>query len=347
MNLRPRFSNRSSSFDPQWFVFTVKHRFCSIVFYAIALCAIAWSSNSLFALEPPVYQPGTEKLTGTIRIHGSETMKPLIESWATDFARLHPDVTFELRPEGSLLAIASFAEKIPAIGAMSRQVSSTEEKELAALGVDKIVQIPVARDHMALIVHPSNPLSTLTLQQLKAIYGNPSGPAPRWNEIAPGAGALETEVVLFGPNELSGTRGDFFRQVLGDAEPASDRIKSCETYAAIVDDVMRNPGAIGFLSLTWLDDTAKILAVTVDESTPATIPSSEFSNEVPYPLERELYLVLRSGAGVQPSLAERKFVEYALSEQGALAVSRSRFLPLAKERTDAALQMLQSLPGGN
>lgn len=289
----------------------------------------------------------TETLTGTIRIHGSETMKPLLEAWSVDFMRLHPEVKFEIRPEGSLLAVASFAEKSSAIGAVSRPLSEKERAALAEVGVKSILEVPVARDQIAVIVHPTNPIATLNLAQLKQIFGQSNGSTGekiRWNQLGIPTQTSDQPIVLVGPNQISGTRQAFGKQVLGDSDSLAEAIETFDTQPEILDKVAEDPNAIGFLSLTWLEPTTNILAIAQSDSSPALLPSIdlEYDPEASYPLERELYLLLESTDQKQPSQADLKFMEYVLSDEAILAVKRVRFLPLSEQRLQEARKMLQS-----
>lgn len=317
----------------------------SLGYVLFAICCATMTANVPAALAQS--SPDSKPLSGTIRIHGSETMKPLLEAWSVDFMRLHPGVQFELRSEGSLLAVASFAEKIPAIGALSRKLSDQEKAELSTLGVDNIIHIPVARDQIAVIVNPNNPISSLSLPKLKQIFHSKTAEATRWNQVVSDSSLKDEPIVLVGPNELSGTREAFANRVLGNSEPLSERLVSCDNHALIMERVLGDVNAIGFLSATWLDDSANILAIAESESSPALLPSNESTQsadpKVKYALERELFLVIRGSGEMKPSLAERKFIEFALSEQGATAVKRVRFLPLPDDRLQEARQQLKSV----
>jgi phosphate transport system substrate-binding protein len=310
---------------------------------AVGLAAMVAYAPQLRSQETPQYAVGSTPLEGIIRIHGSETMKPLLEAWSVEFMRLHPAVRFELRPEGSLLAVASFAEKVPAIGALSRKLSDRELQEMSALGVDNIISIPVARDQIAVIVNPNNPITSLTLPQLKQIFQRTTPEGPRWSQVGSGLGARDDAIVLVGPNELSGTRAAFANQVLGSAESLSDQIQSCDNHSSIIERVLGDANAIGFLSLTWLDDSANVLAIAESETAPALLPSTDLDQQANYALERELYLLIRGSGELKPSLAEIKFIEFVLSQQGATVVKRVRFLPLSVDRLLEARQQLLTL----
>lgn len=304
------------------------------------LFGLSLSFSESSCQELPRYQPGTEELSGTIRLNGSETMQSLLEAWSLEFIRMHPKVQFEIRPEGSLLAIASFAEKAPAIGAVSRELTAKEIKDLATLGVDNLVQIPVARDHIAVIAHPSNPLTSLSRDQLKEIFRKRNGPSIRWNQVDGRAATSELGITLVGPNELSGTRDNFAQMLFGDSDQISGEIKSCDNQSSILEEVLRTPGAIGILSQVWLDDSANALAISEDKSKPAILPSTETTKDASYPLERELYLVVRGSGELKPSIAEQRFLDFALSQQGIRIIRRSRFLPLAPERIEVARRQI-------
>lgn len=319
----------------------------SVFLSAVSLAAMMANLPTARGQGLPDSEVDSKPLTGTIRIHGSGTMRPLLEAWSVDFMRLHPGVKFELRSEGSLLAVASFAEKIPAIGAVSRKLSDQEATELSALGVDNVIHIPVARDQIAVIVNPNNPISSLTLQQLKQIFQKSTAEATRWNHLGSDSSSKDEPIVLVGPHELSGTRAAFANRVIGSVELLSERLLSCDNHAAIMERVLGDANAIGFLSMTWLDDSASILAIAESDSSPALLPSTDAGQpadpQEKYAFERELFLVIRGSGELKPSLADRKFIEFVLSEQGSTAAKRVRFLPLSDDRLQEARGQLKSL----
>lgn len=313
-----------------------------IILHSLLLIVLFFLPSESRGQEVPQYQPGTDELSGTIRLNGSETMQPLLEAWSVEFMRLHPKVQFEMRLEGSLLAVASLAEKVASIGAVSRELTAKEIKNLAILGVDNLLQIPVARDHIAVIAHPANPLTSLSRDQLKEIFQARSVPL-RWNQVDDRSATSDLGITLVGPNELSGTRDNFAQMLFGDSDQMSGEIKSCDSQSSIIEEVLRTPGALGILSQVWLDDSTNALAISEDNSKPAILPSTDDAKEGSYPLERELYLVVRSSGELKPSLTERRFLDFTLSQQGIRVVKRSRFLPLSPERTEVARRQIGSL----
>lgn len=280
-----------------------------------------------------------------VRIHGSGTMQPLLEAWAVEFSRKHPDIKFELRPEGSLLAFAMLAEKTPAIGAMSRALLDNELAELTTLGVNKVWQVPVARDQIAVVTHPTCPVSSITMAQLKQLFSSGTDTPPQWNQLVPTDTTNHTPLVLVGPNELSGTRAAFERQVLGTGATLSNAMVSCDSHAQVLERVAQEPQGLGFLSAVWLDDNSHVLAIAADNDSPAQLPSnlSDGDAAATYPLERELLLVLSGSPDRKLTMAERAFLQFILSDEGLTVVQRTRFTPLSQARRDAARQQLTTM----
>lgn len=289
--------------------------------------------------------PVPSSLESVVRIHGSGTMQPLLEAWVAEFSRKHPEIKFELRPEGSLLAVAMLAEKTAAIGTMSRPLQDNELAELSTLGVTKVWQVPVARDQIAVVTHPTCPVSSITLAQLKQLFRSDTDTPPQWNQLVPTDTTNHTPLVLVGPNELSGTRTAFERQVLGTAATLSSAMVSCDSHAQILERVAQEPQGLGFLSAVWLDDNANVLAIAADNDAPAQLPSNLSDGETvsTYPLERELFIVLSGSPDRKLTAAERAFLQFILSDDGLTAVERVRLAPLFPERLDAARQQLTTL----
>ncbi|MBN1136719.1 MAG: phosphate ABC transporter substrate-binding protein [Anaerolineae bacterium] len=249
---------------------------------------------------PP--EPTEEVLSGRITFAGSTTVQPLADILGQAFREQHPDVELEIAAGGSVVGIEAVHNGTADIGMASRALTDEE-----AAGIE-VYQIAV--DVIAVVVQASNPLQSLTLEQLQGIY---RGEITNWSEL--GGDDLDITVVMRGEN--SGTRGAFDGIVLDGDAPTAPSLETAVTagdMAAIVGD---NPGAIGYVGFGNIE--ADLELVSID----GVMPSAEAARNGSYRLVRPLLLL--TGPLTQP--LARRFVEFALSDEGQQIVADSDWIP--------------------
>jgi len=182
------------------------------------------------------------------------------------------------------------------IGTSSRDLKDEE----ASLG---LIDIPIAFDGIAVIVNPSNPVSGLTSEQLRAIY---SGEITNWREV----GGEDREIDLVNRDEASGTREAFKKIVMGD-EATFDRSAVVLPGTGQVRDVVsRSGGAIGYISVGFVEprfDARTVKAIEVD----GVAPSEETVASQEYPIARTLHFFTKGAA----SGLSARYIDYVLSDE--------------------------------
>ncbi len=153
---------------------------------------------------------------------------------------------------------------------------------------------PLGMDGIAVIVHPANPLRNLSREQVRALF---QGRAANWRDV----GGVEGPVMPVTRESGSGTRTLFERHALGPL-PVTESARLAATSAAVVNIVARNPGAVGYVSMAWVDDGVR--AVNIDEITPdrANIANGN------YPISAPIVLL---GLQAPPNDAYRHFIGWA------------------------------------
>lgn len=221
----------------------------------------------------------------------------------------------------------ALAQQSAEIGMSSRRITRDEARALRDAGAGSMVSINservVAVDSIVIITHPSNPVDTISLEQLAGIYG---GRITNWSEL----GGPDAPIKAFARNEGSGTRSEFNLGVFGtiDAETPADLTivpGNTEMAAAVNSDET----AIGYVGYAF-QRGAKPLAVA-NSCGIATPPNAFAAKTEEYPLNRRLYLYSR-----QDNLSEdaRDFLDFAISEGADGVVAKSGFINLAVERQE-------------
>jgi phosphate transport system substrate-binding protein len=225
----------------------------------------------------------------------------------------------EIHAHGSSTAFDDLQSGACDVGMASRRIRPTEVAALADLGpmASAATEHVIALDGIAVLVNPSNPVDGLTKEQLAKIY---AGEITRWSDV----GGEAAPVSLYARDDRSGTFDTFKTLVLG-ARPLATATRRYESSDALADAVAADPNAIGFVGLPYVR-SAK--AVMVEDARAAPLlPSPATVATEDYPLSRRLYLYAPPGA---PASA-RRFVDFALSDDGQDIVSRQGFVDLRPE----------------
>ena len=257
----------------------------------------------------------------TIVIKGSDTMVNLALGWAEAYQKNHPEVELAVSGGGSGTGIAALINNSVDIANASRRIKEEEIADAEAKGV-KPVEYIVARDAIGIIVHPSNPISDLTLQQLSDIY---SGKINNWREL----GGDDRPIVKLSRESNSGTHVYFLEEVvrLGDKEnktlfsPTTLLLPSSE---GIVNEVRQNPNAIGYDGLGYIPDDLKIIAVAGKPGDAYVLPSIETVNNKSYPIARDLYIYTPG----EPAGSVKAYIEWILGDEAQNIVAEQGFVPI-------------------
>ncbi len=255
------------------------------------------------------------ELTGTINVAGSDTMVNLAQAWAEKFNEANPGVQITVKGGGSGNGIAALINKTVDFADASREMKDEEKSAASAAGVDP-VETEVARDGVVIIVNKQNAVAALTKEQLGKIY---AGELTNWKDV----GGADAAIVLLGRDTSSGTYGFVKDEVLGklpNKPEYAKEMRNLQSSQAIVDEVGKNPNAIGYVGLGY--ENATIKPVSID----GTQASVESVLDGSYALSRGL-LMYSDG---QPDGAKKAYLDWILGPEGQKLVEEQGFVPLAK-----------------
>lgn len=247
--------------------------------------------------------------TGTLSMTGSTTVLPIAQNAAEAYMESHPTVNISVHGGGSGVGIAAIIDGTTDIANASRSIKEKEIETCKSKGINPVGTV-VARDGIAIIVHPSNTVKDITLDQLKAIYiGNISN----WNEL----GGKNKEIVVASRDVSSGTFELFKKKVLGGEKTREDAIMLASNKA-IATTVKDAPGAIGYVGIGYLSDAVK--ALTVEGVT----PTKETVLNGSYGISRPLYMYTNGN----PKGLTKDFIDFLLSPEGQRIVEEVGFVSL-------------------
>lgn len=255
---------------------------------------------------------------------GSDTMVNLALAWAEAYQNVQPGVSISVSGGGSGTGIASLINGTTDIANASRKMKSEEYDEATKNGQEPVEYV-VARDAIAVIINPTNPISELSLQQVSDIY---SGKYNNWSEL----GGEDRPIVRVSRETNSGTHVYFLEEVLRMGEEDNKTLFSSDTLLlpssqGITSEVRDNPNAIGYDGLGYVIPEVKVVAVRKEEDGPYIMPSVETVNDGAYPIARDLYIY---SAG-QPDADTHTYLEWILSPDGQTIVKDNGFVPIASQ----------------
>lgn len=269
----------------------------------LAVGLFAGCSNT--QTENPAQDSGNEeqKLSGSVATDGSTSMEEVINGLGEAFTTENPGVKFTYNPTGSSAGITAVSEGRCDIGLSSRALKDEEAATLTGT--------TLALDGIAVIVNKNNPVSDLSLEQIAKIY---TGEITNWSQV----GGQDGEIVLIGREAGSGTRDGF--ESITETEDLCKYRQELTSTGDVIATVSQNPLAIGYASLSAVDDDIKALTVGGVAPTEATVQDGS------YVIQRPFVLVTRTGEEL--SDVAQAFFDYITSDAASSVISDMGAVPV-------------------
>ncbi len=247
-----------------------------------------------------------------LTISGSTTVLPLAQNVADAYMDMDEKSEIQINGGGSSVGIRSVGEGTANIGMASRELKESEKKKYP-----RLIQHIVAIDGIALIVHPSNQVSSLTVAQIREIY---KGKYRNWNEL----GGKNQEIVPIGRDSASGTREFFWKHVMKKQESYKNMLEM-NSNGAIKQQVSQTPGAIGYIGLGYIDETIKPLGIKIKGKT--IQPTIKNVVNEKYPIARSLNMFTDGRA----EGLVKNYLDFIKSPDGQKIVEDEGFVPITKK----------------
>lgn len=258
------------------------------ILFGLVVALLAISCGQPLATPVPVF----------VAVDGSMDMVELVNALSSRYESTVENVRFEVEGHGSSYGLSALQRGQVDVAMVAWSSGEWE---------DGVQATAIARDGIAIVVHPGNELEGLGLIQLQALF---SGQAYEW--LAVGGSATLGAVQPISREEGSGARAAFENLLMGD-EKVTPRAMLLTSPQAVVDYVAAHPSAIGYVSMAQVTPTVKVLTVE------GVLPTPETVGQGAYPLTRELYLVSRAPVSTEV----QSWIEYCLSPAGQQVVGQS------------------------
>ena len=284
-----------------------------LVFQFTASCGPA-SSEGTPSVSPAAY----------IENKGSDTIVNLALAWAEKYQSEHPEVRISVTGGGSGTGIASLINGTVDIANASRKIKEEEIDEAKSNGIEPVEHI-IARDAIAVIVNPENPVSKLTLKQISDIY---SGKYSNWTEV----GGDDRPIVRLSRETNSGTHVYFLETVLRLGNSDDKTLFSMDTLLlpsseGIIAELRQNPNAIGYDGLGYVPKDLKVIAIAKDADGSYVLPSIATVNDKSYPIARDLYMYTDG----EPTGIIKEYLDWILSPEAQEIVAELGFVPVGDQ----------------
>ena len=253
---------------------------------------------------PESESPAAEQLTGTVNTNGSTSMESVMGYLMEGFAEIQPGVTISYTGSGSSAGITGAQDGTCDIGLASRDLKDDETG---------VTQITVAKDGIAIIVNPNNPVADLSIEQIAQIF---TGEITNWSEL----GGEDGQIVPIGREAGSGTR-DGFESITGTEDTCVYQNELTST-GEVIANVASNPNAIGYASLSAVDETVKALTVG------GVAPTEETVLDGTYAIQRNFNFIISESTELSP--AAQAFVDWATSTDAADLIASAGAVPVAE-----------------
>ena len=289
-------------------------RFLIIIFLFSSILTSCGSSNSSAEVT-------SDSSTQYIENKGSDTIVNLALAWAEAYQAKYPNVRISVTGGGTGTGIAALVNGTVDIANASRKIKDEETAEAQSNGISPVEHV-IARDAIAVIVNPNNPVNELTLQQISDIY---SGKYTNWQDV----GGEDRPIVKLSRETNSGTHVYFLETVLRLGDKENKTLFSTDTLLlpsseGIISEVRQNPNAIGYDGLGYVPDDLKMIAIAKEEGGAYVLPSIETVNDKTYAIARDLYMYTNG----EPTGIVKEYLDWILSTEAQQIVADLGFVPV-------------------
>jgi len=309
-----------------------------------AMSAVAQAAQVKVDPKLKSYQK-VDGVSGNLNSIGSDTLNNLMALWAEGFRKHYPNVNIQIEGKGSSTAPPALIQGTAQIGPMSRPMKREEMEAIEKRYGVKPTAVGVSLDSLAVFVNKDNPVKSLTLPQVDAIFsknrkGGLGQDIVTWGQAGLTGTWGQMPISMYGRNSASGTYGFFKEHALfkGDFK---DTVKEQPGSASVVLSVTEDRAGIGYSGIGYMTSGVKAIALAEKTGGKAYAPTYENVLSGKYPLSRMLYLyVVKQPNKPLPKLT-KEFLKFALSKEGQEIVVKDGYMPLPAAQAEKQLSALK------
>jgi len=290
----------------------------------------------------PKYKPAAG-LSGQIKSVGSDSMNSLMTQWTEKFKEYYKGVRTEVEGQGSSKAMPALIEGAASFGPMSRDAKANEIADFEKKYGYKPVLLPTSIDLLAVYVNRDNPLQSLSMEQVDAIFSSTrklgGDSIDNWGQVSLKDDYEKEAIALFGRNAASGTYGFFKEKAMGNGD-FRDRVNEQPGSTAVIASVGENRFAMGYSGIGYKTEAVKPLALSSKKGEPAIEPSEENAYNGKYPLGRFLYLAVNYKPTSKMEPLRKEFIKFVFSREGQEIAVKDGYFPVDAKTAAKALKLV-------
>ncbi|MCY2985420.1 MAG: phosphate ABC transporter substrate-binding protein PstS family protein [Planctomycetota bacterium] len=310
-------------------------------FFGLVSLGNAWADGKV---DPnlPVYKPAPG-LSGQIKSVGSDSMNSLMTQWTEKFKQYYKGVRTEVEGQGSSKAMPALIEGAASFGPMSRDAKANEIADFEKKYGYKPVLLPTSIDLLAVYVNRDNPLQSLSMEQVDAIFSSTrklgSESIDNWGQVGLKGDYEKEAIALFGRNAASGTYGFFKEKAMGNGD-FRDKVNEQPGSTAVIASVGENRFAMGYSGIGYKTEAVKALALAPKKGEPAIEPTEENAYNGKYPLGRYLFLAVNYKPTSKLEPLRKEFIKFIFSKEGQEIAVKDGYFPVDAKTAAKALKMV-------
>ena len=318
----------------------LKRLMAAMTFVAAGVSAV----SAVAAVDPalPSYSK-VSGVSGNLSSVGSDSLANLMTLWAEEFKKNYPNVNIQIQAAGSSTAPPAMTEGTANMGPMSRPMKDSEIQAFEEKYGYKPTAVPVAIDALAVFVHKDNPIQSLSIEQVDAIFSSTrlcggEKDITTWGDVGLTGEWAAKPLQLFGRNSVSGTYGYFKEEALCKGDFKAN-VNEQPGSASVVQSISSTLNAIGYSGIGYR--TASVRAVPlvnkkgeVEEANETNALSGK------YPLARFFYVYVNKAPNKPLSPLDAEFIKLMLSKQGQEVVMKDGYIPLPSKVAEKTLKEL-------
>ena len=283
-------------------------------------------------------------VSGSLSSIGSDTLNNLMTLWAEEFNKFYPNVNVQIQGAGSSTAPPALTEGTAMLAPMSRGMRQSEIQEFEARFGYRPTELPVAVDMLAVYVNRDNPIVSLSLPQVDAIFSATrrcgfAENITRWGQLGLTGAWANRDFALYSRNAVSGTYG-FFKDNAMCGGDFKSSINEQPGSSSVVQGVTESINGIGYSGIGYRTSGVRAIAIAATDDAVAYEPSPANAASGDYPLARYLFVYINKHPNRELDPLTREFVKMVYSKQGQEVVDRDGFVTLPAVVADRVLAEL-------
>ncbi len=284
-------------------------------------------------------------ISGNLSSTGSDTLANLMTMWTEAFKKAYPNVNIQVQAAGSSTAPPALTEGTSNFGPMSRQMKDKEIEAFEARFGYKPTAVRVAVDALAVYVHKDNPIDSLSIPQVDAIFSvtrrcGSSADIGNWGQTGLTGTWADRPTQLYGRNSVSGTYGYFKQEALCSGD-FKNTVNEQPGSASVVQAVASSLNGIGYSGIGYITSGVRAVPIAEEDGAEAIPANAENVASGDYPLARYLYVYVNKKPDTPLSPLEAEFLKLVLSKEGQEIVAKDGYIPVSASIAGRELRKLQ------